>query len=65
MTERATDYLNPDWIASAEYGGCWVVGFVFSDRAAGIDTMKAIAELYNKTAARDGELAASTDAKEC
>ena len=46
--------LPSEYVAAARYNDSnhWVVGFVFSDREAGIAAMKAVAEMYNTLASR-------------
>lgn len=59
MTDREPidpGFLNPDWVTSARTeSGHYVVGFLFTDEASGVGAIKAVAELYNKTAGALGE----------
>jgi hypothetical protein len=55
MTEHP-QYLNPDYVAAQRLdGGTWIVGFVFSDKEAGMGAIRAVAELYNTAVGAFGE----------
>lgn len=58
MTERSPDFLDPELICSLRTeSGFYVVGYLFTDEAAGKGVLKAVTDLYNQTAAVlvDGE----------
>lgn len=46
------EYLKLEWIVSQEYGGSWLVGWVFQNKASGEKTMREIGNFYNAAAAR-------------
>lgn len=52
MTEYRPDFLDPDLICSLRTeSGFYVVGYLFTDEAAGKGVIKAVTDLYNQTAA--------------